>query len=294
MGGGSWTRDAFTSYVTSSYTGVTANSISMDGSIDTSLNTQDIYQSRKLDKCLNPYNVMRECRDSAEHPRTVPIILALDVTGSMGDAAVEVAKKINVIITNLYKKYKDIEFMIMGLGDLAYDDAPIQMSQFESDIRILEQGDKVYFEGGGGGNAYESYTAAWYMGAYHTDLDCWKRGKKGIIITLGDEQLNPYLPADELSRVTGDDLQADVETTELYNIVKEKYNIYHIQVQHRKWVDTAIPTTFKRVIPEENYFQSDLQSVSDTIVHIIDDAMDLEASTNTEGAILNEDGTIGW
>lgn len=84
--------------------------------------------------------------------------------------------------------------MIMGIGDLAYDGCPIQVSQFESDIRIAEQLDKIYFEFGGGGNSFESYTAAWYFGSRHTKLDCLNRGKKGIIITMGDEQLNPYLP----------------------------------------------------------------------------------------------------
>ena len=65
----------------------------------------------------------------------------------------------------------------MGIGDLAYDYAPIQASQFESDIRIAEQLDKIYFEGGGGGNNFESYTAAWYFGVHNCKLDCWNRGE---------------------------------------------------------------------------------------------------------------------
>jgi hypothetical protein len=132
---------------------------------------------------------MRECCDSDEHPDTLPVILALDVTGSMGGALLKTAASLNVIMQKILDEYEDVEFMVMGIGDLSYDRAPIQISQFESDIRIAEHLDRLWFERGGGGNSFESYTAAWYMGLYHTSLDCWKKGRKGILITLGDEPL---------------------------------------------------------------------------------------------------------
>ena len=54
------------------------------------------------------------------------------------------------------------------------------MSQFESDMRIAEALDKIYMEHRGGGNAYESYTAAWRMGLNRTSLDrIDKQEKKG-------------------------------------------------------------------------------------------------------------------
>ena len=187
-----------------------------------------LYRVRSLDSVLSPYNIMRECVDSEEHPKTIPVILALDVTGSMGGAAEAVAKQLGDIMEDLYQKITDVEFCIMAIGDLSYDGAPIQMGQFESDVRIADQLGKVYFEGGGGGNKFESYTAAWYMGARHTKLDCWNRGKKGIIITMGDEPLNPYLPAKELSKVLGYTVQGDIDTKELYEEVTEKYDVYHI------------------------------------------------------------------
>lgn len=160
MGSGVWTRTSFATYSTS------AKGVSLDsaGSIVGDYTAQEMFKQDRIAPELNPYNVIRECRDTEEHPETKPVILALDVTGSMGGASVKVAKELNVIMENIYKKVKDVEFLIMAIGDLAYDSAPIQASQFESDIRIAEQLDKVYFEGGGGGNAYESYTAAWYFG----------------------------------------------------------------------------------------------------------------------------------
>ena len=160
MGGGSWTTKSFANYVTDT------RGVSADTFATMSYTAQDMYKANHLSAVLNPMNVMRECCDSEEHPNTLPVILALDVTGSMGDASVKVAQKLNQIMTDLYSDdgVKDIEFCIMGIGDVACDDSPVQMSQFESDIRIAEQLDQLYFEGGGGGNSYESYSAAWYMG----------------------------------------------------------------------------------------------------------------------------------
>lgn len=268
MGGGSWTTDSFRSYSKSVGRAVTSS-----GMLDDSYNVQTLYRSRNLQKELNPYNVARECCDSEEHPNTIPVILALDVTGSMGSAAAEVAKTLNVVMTSLYEKINDVEFMIMGIGDLSYDDAPIQASQFESDIRIAEQLDKIYFEGGGGGNAFESYTGAWYFGLNHTKLDCWNRGKKGIIITMGDEPLNPYLPKGRLSLVTGDRLQADVETSELYNSVIEKFDVYHLAVNdratsYRSYRD-RIASTWGKYLDDDHLKVVTLNNISQMIVDIV-------------------------
>lgn len=228
MGSGTWNRAKFAEYSRSM-----GRSVGASGAVDGNYSAQEMFKSRALDSALNVYNKVRECRDSDEHPATVPVILALDVTGSMGQAAVEVAKKLNIVMTELYEKTKDVEFLIMGIGDLAYDRAPIQASQFESDIRIAEQLDKVYFEFGGGGNGYESYTAAWYFALNHTSLDCLARGQKGLIITMGDEALNPYLPAEPLRRTLGCGVERDVETGDLYKKVTEKFDVYHLAVIDR-------------------------------------------------------------
>lgn len=294
MGGGSWTRSSFTDYATTKCMSVTT-----DGVISGSYSNQDMFKARRLDSALNPKNVMRECCDSTEHPNTIPVILALDVTGSMGDAAVEVAKKLNVVMTKLYEKIADVEFLIMGIGDLAYDAAPIQASQFESDIRIAEQLDKVWFEFGGGGNNYESYTAAWYFGARHTKLDCWNRGKRGIIITMGDELLNPYLPLNGrhggLLAVTGDSLQGDVETADLYKEVTKKYDVYHLDVAHgysSEWRKDEIEKSFVPVIGEDHFKSVNMDSIADAIIEIIMNSANQETSNTQVG--LNENGEICW
>lgn len=274
MGCGSWTSKSFTSYANSR-----GMDVSTSGAILGNYSNQEIFKSRSIDPVLSPIHVMRECCDNDEHPNTVPVVLGLDVTGSMGDAAVEIAKKLNVIMTKLYEKVTDVEFMIMGIGDLSYDDYPIQISQFESDIRIAEQLDKLYFEFGGGGNGFESYTAAWYMGSRHTKLDCLSRGKKGIIITIGDEQLNPYLPlrgrSCGLVEATGDKLQADIETKDLYEESSKKFNIYHLDVQHgRRWDEDEIETSFKKYLKNDHFRRVSMDSIANEIVNIVINEVD--------------------
>lgn len=269
MGWGSWTRDSYVSYSTTK-----GMSVSTDGMISGSYSNQDMFKAKTIDSALDPKNVIRECCDTEEHPNTIPVILALDVTGSMGQAAVEVAKKLNVIMTKLYEKITDVEFLIMGIGDLAYDNCPIQASQFESDIRIAEQLDKIYFEFGGGGNSYESYTAAWYFGSRHTKLDCLNRGRKGIIITMGDEQLNPYLPLrgrrSGLIEATGDNLQSDVETNDLYNEASQKFNIYHLDVNHgHSWNEEEIEKSYKKYLDDTHFRKVTMDSITNEIVDII-------------------------
>lgn len=301
MGGGSWTEEKFIGYAASKGRRYDVST--------KKTSTQNMFVQKRIHPSLNPLNVIRECCDSQEHPNTIPVILALDVTGSMGDACIETASALSQIMDNLYKKYTDIEFMMMAIGDLAYDDAPIQASQFESDERIAEAIDNIFMEMGGGGNAYESYTAAWYFGLHHTKLDCWKRGKKGIIITLGDEPMNPYLPAYKLRDVLGDNLQGDVNTGDLFSEVIKKFEVFHIAIDdhsssYRGYAD-AIYSSWGKALG--NHMKvSTINQLSNTIVECIDDSINVDSNmhsmfddlvdkeTSQEIAQTPDSGVITW
>ena len=294
MGSGAFTTSSFVNYSISKKRAVDSSGVVVTD------NLQDFYSQRSIHKDLNPYKVVRECCDSEEHPNTIPVIIGLDVTGSMGGACVKTAQNLNTIITSLYDKFEDVEFMIMGIGDLSYDHAPIQVSQFESDIRIAEHLDNVYMEHGGGGNGFESYTAAWYFGLYHTALDCWKRGKKGIIITMGDEPLNPYLPKEKLNKVLGDHVEADVETKDLYQLAKEKFDIYHIAINDRddcyKRYKDRVDKSFSKVLGED-FKIATLDELPKTIVDCIKDSVGDVTTNPVDHSVdntTNSSGYITW
>ena len=290
MGAGSFSACSFAAYSTS---------LGRSYDADTGRVSGQEYTATRIDESLDPKKFsIRECCNSDEHPNTIPVILALDVTGSMGEACSEVASALGVIMKNLYEKFKDIEFCVMGIGDLAYDDAPIQMSQFESDIRIAESLDKIYMEYGGGGNNYESYTAAWYMGLKHAKLDCFeKQGRKGIIITMGDEPLNPYLPYRTLNAATNGTEQKDVETKELYSQVCEKCDVFHIAVDSPRdsyrWHKKEIENTFGQLLGT-HFKTSSVDSLAQTIEECISESVTNTTSASKSETMINEQGEISW
>lgn len=312
MGYSSWSEDKFRSYSNT----VRHREIDTSGRTVGTYTAQEVFKSTTLDPALDPKNVIRECCDSEQHPETIPVILGVDETGSMGHVAVEVANQFNVIMKKLYKELPDVQFMVMGIGDLQYDRHPMQVTQFEPDIRICEQVDKIYFEGNGGGNNYESYSEAWYFGLHHTKLDCWKRGKKGIIITTGDELLNPYLPLEGYSsglrKVTGDNLQADIETADLYAEASKKFDIYHVHVEHGSFSRNRTPDvkdTWGKYLDEDHLkIINNVDDVIDTIVRMVfhavqgSNVMITDTTTNEDDNIevsntlpnVNENGEITW
>lgn len=291
MGSGRWTKECFVRY---------SAKLGRSYAEDTGRVSGQTYKARKIDKSLDPREfTVRECVNTEEHPNTIPVILALDVTGSMGEACSETAAALGVIVSNLYNKITDVEFCVMGIGDLAYDDAPVQMSQFESDIRIAEALDKIYMEHGGGGNRFESYTAAWYMGLKRTKLDCYDlQGRKGIIITMGDEPLNPYLPYNELNSDTNAKEQADIETGDLYVQASEKFDIFHIAVDspqdcyaHYK---EDIEKSFGQILGS-NLKVATINNLAQVIEECIMTSVNGTSATPTNGTTAtNENGEICW
>lgn len=307
MGGGSFTFDSFRDYSKSR-----GKLINEDTGYITS---GQAWHAAELKSVLDPHDHIRECVDSEEHPNVIPVILALDVTGSMGAACAETAKALGVIMKSLYNQYQDIEIMISGIGDLDYDNAPLQVSQFESDVRIAEQLDNLFMEHGGGGNRYESYTAIWYYARYRTKIDAInKRGKRGIIITMGDEQLNPMLPAERLKEVIGDHQLGKTKTPELYDEVSQQFDVFHISIDdpdccyRRNNLGGYVDASYSSLL-HNRYKVSTIENLSDTICECINEALvssgqDITIATDTSSITTNimttggdkvdENGGIVW
>lgn len=222
MGYGRFTAAAYTTYANT--TGIKNAS------------REQVFHTRSLTNKLDPKNiVLRESRDSEQNPNSVPIILGLDVTGSMGFIAEEIAKNsLPVLMTSIYEDSPvvDAHVMFMGIGDATCDSAPLQVSQFEAEaVPLIEQLRTLYLEGGGGGNDYESYDLPWHFAYHRTSTDAFeKRGERGFIFTIGDEQPpRGKLNEANVSRIFGSNSHIpSLGPEEILSKVTERYRIFHI------------------------------------------------------------------
>jgi hypothetical protein len=191
---------------------------------------------RMVHESMDPKTIkIRESRDSETHPNSVPIILALDLTGSMRDIPLMLLKNgLPKIMGNLIQKgLLDPSLLFLGVGDTTCDHAPLQVGQFESGDDELDTWlTRTYVEGGGGGNEGESYLLAWYFAAMHTATDAFeKRGQKGFLFTIGDEPSLKSLPKNALTSLMNEaGTEKSYSDTELLEMAKEKYNVYHFHI----------------------------------------------------------------
>lgn len=200
-------------------------------------NASQVFKETKMRDEFNPAKIKlpREACDSAQSPHSRGIILAEDVTGSMGRFLLQlIQKQFPELIEKIYKKVSfNPHIMFMGVGDVNQgDDAPLQVTQFETDLRMLEQLEKIWLEKGGGSNPYESYILPWYFAGKYCKMDCFdKRGEKGFLFTFGDEEPTPQLTANELKKVFGEREDLDkrkVTATDCLEMASEKFHCYHI------------------------------------------------------------------
>jgi hypothetical protein len=234
MGNSRWSEDSYRSYATSTGRATMSKS--------------QLFQARTLDEKLDPRNVkvgkgdrkglmLRESIISEENPNPTPIILALDVTGSMGEVAAQIARdELPRLMTEIHSTgvVSDPHVMFMGFDDVHCQGyGALQVSYFEPDLRIVEQLNKMWLVNNGGGNGSESYDLPWYFAGKYTYLDGFeKQGRKGFLFSFGDEPV-PYetMSRDELETIFGTGEYENTRPEQSLKMAQEKFQVFHICIE---------------------------------------------------------------
>lgn len=256
--------------------------------------TDQVYKSRTMDKDLDPMGVkVRESRDSADNPKSTPLIVGLDVTGSMGMLADIIAREgLGTLFTSIIdrKPISDPHVMFMGIGDANCDQAPLQVSQFEADNRIVDQLTKLWIEKGGGGNMFESYNLPWYFAAFHTVHDSFeKRGKRGYLFTVGDEEVPKDLTKEQLKKFLGDDVEGHMTTADMLALAQRTYDVYHVIIEegsHARAVLPRVQEGWRNLLGQHVISLADHKKLAETISSAIEmaEGADADAATAHWGA----------
>lgn len=256
MGAGRWDPDAWKSF---------SSSVA-------STPRAAVFRSTGIDPAMDPKDFkFRESVDSDKNPKSTPIMIGVDETGSMGELAEIIIKKgLGVIVQEILdrKPISDPHILLMALGDATCDRAPIQMTQFEADNCLIDQLAKFFIEANGGGNRGESYPLAWYAAAHRTKCDAiTKRKRKGYLFTIGDECPLPSLTKDQIKKFFGDDIQSDIKIEDLLDLVSRNWEVFHLIV--RPVGNQPVVSRWRELLGQRAIQVDDTEKLAEVIVSTI-------------------------
>lgn len=257
MGYGSWSDDAY-------------SRLSRERSTK---RKEEVFTETRTHTNMSPKGVIREARDSVEHPNSVPVIFAFDVTGSMDTIPEAFAKGLLAPLMNniIHKGIADPQILFAAVGDHLADRSPLQVGQFESANAQLDTWlTKIHLEGGGGTWGKESYHLPWLFAARQTKLDCWeKRRQKGYLITVGDEHVHDELDANSMKKIFGGQGE-NLSTRDMLREAQEMYNVYHIHVNHGATSrDAGVISTWKELLGQNLIILNDYTQIASTTADLV-------------------------
>lgn len=241
---------------------------------------RQIFTADGIKQAFDPARIaLRESRDGDENPLSTAIILASDVTGSMGRIAeVMIRSGLDTTMREIYarKPVSDPHVMVMAVGDAECDNAPLQATQFEADIRLAEQLKDIWIEGGGGGNGGESYHLPWWFAANRTSIDCFeRRNQKGFLFTIGDEPILGGISAANMRKVFGavdGEGGEGLSSADLLTMAMEKYDVYHIVLTNVGYAASALDrvlSTWRPLLGDRLILCDDHEKVAEVVVSAI-------------------------
>ncbi len=258
--------------------------------------------------------VMREVAISDEHPNPTAIAVVLDVTASNMTAALASHAKLPQLLGVLQRKgyVDDPQINFCAIGDAYCDRVPLQVGQFESDNRIDAQLEGIVLEGGGGGQMHETYELAAYYLARHTHQEPLELyGQKGYVFFIGDEMPYPvlkrnfkdgysaYHAAHSIESFTGDQLERDIPTSQIFAELQEKYEVFFLFQRQGQYNADEILPEWRKYLGERALILDDPNAVCEVIAGIlamvgggldVDEAIEDLRSIGTDAASLRVAG----
>jgi len=171
------------------------------------------------EKIIDPHKIV-----SSES--TNPLIVAVDVTGSMASWPFEIFDRLPLLYNTLSQYQEDLEICFVAIGDAACDRWPLQVTSFANGFDLEQLLASLYGEGGGG-DAPESYGLFAYW--VNTHVKAPNAKEKPFLIVYGDITMHPVVPKDQIAHYLGDREKKDVDAITQWQTVCEKWNTWFLR-----------------------------------------------------------------
>lgn len=155
-----------------------------------------------------------------------PLIIAIDVTGSMANWPFEIFDRLPLLFNTLSQYRDDLEICFAAIGDGRVDRWPLQVTSFANGFDLEQLLGALYGEGGGG-DAAESYGlfAHWV----NTHVEVPNADEKPFLIVFGDAPMHPRTSAAEIAHYLGDHATQDVLSKQAWEKVSKNWNTWFLR-----------------------------------------------------------------
>jgi hypothetical protein len=157
---------------------------------------------------------------------TNPLIVAIDVTGSMASWPFEIFDRLPLLYNTLSQYREDLEICFAAIGDAAYDRWPLQVTTFASGFDLEQLLGALYGEGAGG-DAAESYGLFAYWVNTHVQLP--QLQESPFLIVFGDAPMRQKVSKNHIAHYLGDRVRGDVDAIEAWQQVCQSWNTWFLR-----------------------------------------------------------------
>ena len=155
---------------------------------------------------------------------THPIVIAMDVTGSMGMWPGMLLERFALLGTEVGRYAPNYEICLTAFGDAYCDSAALQVPKFASGPELEEICAKLYPEGNGGDTSEDPSLVAYYF-LNHCKIN---EAVKPILLLITDAPCHTHLDASVIKKWTGDKVDQNHDSIDLLKKLSEKFSVYVI------------------------------------------------------------------
>lgn len=186
-----------------------------------------------------------------------PVIVAVDVTGSMASWPAEIFDRLPLLFNTLSQYRPDMEICFAAIGDAAVDRWPLQVTSFASGFDLEQQLGALYGEGGGG-DAPESYGLFAHWVNTHVEVPNAK--EPPFMIVFGDAPMHPKTPRDQVKAVLGDTFGfGDHDSVDAWKQLSQRWNTWFLRrptgskgdAVDKQWAQAIGPKKIFRIQDEQ-------------------------------------------
>merc|ERR550514_1331523 len=203
-----------------------------------------------------------------------PVVVAIDVTGSMGNWTKIIYDKLPMFYGQLKMQgyLEDPSISFAAVGDHASDRAPLQACDFAQGLAIDDMVAKLWLEGGGGFNRCESYELAAHYYASGA-VSCPGATSKPFFFFTGDEGCYDAVEAEAQLQWLPPGTQREGAPL-IFERLKEKYQVFLLKKPYMgktsSKTEAAIKQQWRELIGQDRILMlSDPKAVVDIMLGVV-------------------------